>query len=525
MLRNVVLIGFMGTGKTVIGKRLARELGYEFVDTDSLIEEQEGQSVSEIFRNLGEAHFRKVEKRVIHQVSDRDGIVVATGGGAVLDPDNVAALRKRGLMIGLAAQRQAILSRLEGQGDRPLLNTQDREGEVRRLLKHRRPFYAQADNRLDTDRMSVGQATRKIQHWLTTRLSHRVSVKLPQNPYEIEIGWGILEAIGHRLTRLGLGQKVAVVTNPLVRRIYGATVLRSLKKGGFDTFLIEIPDGERFKTARWISHIYDALIQHKFERGSCLMALGGGVIGDLTGFAAATYLRGISYIQVPTTLVAQVDSSIGGKAGFNHPQAKNLIGAFYQPRFVFTDVKVLETLDRRNFISGLAEVIKYGMIADAELFYFLEKYLPKIIDLNRYYLLPAIRRSCEIKAQVVQEDEREGGRRKILNYGHTLGHALEAATAYKRYLHGEAISIGMVFAARLAHDLGLCTQKTVHQQETLLARAGLPVGLPKHKPADILKAMTYDKKVKEGEIHFVLADRIGHVQVRSVKQAQIRDLL
>jgi len=462
---------------------------------------------------------------VIRQVSDREGIVVATGGGVVLDPDNVTALCQRGLLISLAAQPHTILSRLKGQGDRPLLNTQDRMGEVKRLLSYRSAYYDHADYTLETDRSSVSQATRKIQQWLITRLSHRVNVKLPQNPYEIEIGWGILGAIGERLTHLGLGQKVAVVANPLVRKIYGATVLRSLKKEGFSTLLIEIPDGERFKTARWINHIYDALIQHKFERGSCLMALGGGVIGDLTGFAAATYLRGISYIQVPTTLVAQVDSGIGGKTGVNHPQGKNLIGAFYQPRFVFTDVKVLETLDRQNFISGLAEVIKYGIIADSELFCFLERHLPEIVDLNRYYLLPAIRRSCEVKAQVVQEDEREGDRRKILNYGHTLGHALEAVTAYKRYLHGEAISIGMVFAARLAHDLGLCTQKTVHQQEALLARAGLPVALPKHRPADILKAMTYDKKVREGEIHFVLADRIGHVQVRSVKQAQIRSLL
>ncbi len=330
---------------------------------------------------------------------------------------------------------------------------------------------------------------------------------------------------GERLRHLGLDQKVAVVTHPVVRKLYGSPVLRSLKKASFRTSLIEVPDGERFKTTRWVNGIYDELVRNKFERQSCLVALGGGVIGDMTGFVAATYLRGIPYVQVPTTLAAQVDSSIGGKTGVNHSLGKNLIGAFYQPRLVYTDVKVLESLDRRNFISGLAEMVKYGVIADVEFFNFLERYLPQIIAKNPYYLLPAIRRSCEIKAQVVQEDEREGELRKILNYGHTLGHALETVTSYRRYLHGEAISIGMVFAARLAYDLGLCDKKTVQGQETLLARAGLPISLPQNSPSSILEAMSHDKKVKQGEIHFILADKIGHVLIRKIKASQIRRLL
>ena len=525
MLKNVVLTGFMGTGKTVVGKSLAAELGYDFVDTDRLIEQKTGQSISEIFRDYGEAHFRKVEKEVIRQLSSREGLVMATGGGAVMDPENVASLRQKGWLICLTAQPETILTRLKEHPDRPLLNSSDRLSEIQRLLNIRRPFYDRVDYTIETDCMSVRRVTSKIRKWLTTQLSHRIQVTLPQNPYEIEIGWEILEALGERLARLGLGQKMAVVTNPLVKRLYGATVLRSLKKAGFKTLFIEVPDGERFKTTRWVSGIYDRLIHHKFERESCLIALGGGVIGDMTGFAAATYLRGIPFIQVPTTLAAQVDASIGGKTGVNHPLGKNLIGAFYQPRLVYTDAKVLETLDKRNFISGLAEVIKYGVIADADFFIFLESALPEIIALNPHYLLPAIWRSCEIKAQVVQEDEREGGQRKILNYGHTLGHALEAVTGYRKYLHGEAISIGMVFAAKLAYDLGLCDQKTLHRQETLLAHTGLPVTLPKVSPAEILETMSHDKKVKGGEIHFVLANQIGHVLVRSVKPAQIKKLL
>ncbi len=525
MLTNVVLTGFMGTGKTVVGKSLAEKLNYGFVDTDRLIEQEAGQSISQIFRHSGEAYFRRVEKDVIRKLSGREGLVVAVGGGAVLDPENRASLRRQGLLVCLGAQPRTILSRLRGQKDRPLLDTSNRFGEIQRLLRHRLPFYDKADYIVQTDRTSVPQIVRKIQEWFIMKLSHRIEVPLPQNPYKIEIGWGILGNLGERLRHLGLGQKVAVVTHPVVRRLYGNPVLRSLKKAGFKTSLIEIPDGERFKTTRWINRIYDELVQNKFERQSCLVSLGGGVIGDMTGFAAATYLRGIPYVQMPTTLAAQVDSSIGGKTGVNHPLGKNLIGAFYQPRLVYTDVKVLESLDRRNFISGLAEVVKYGVIADAEFFNFLERCLPQILAQNPNYLLPAIRRSCEIKAQVVQEDEREVGRRKILNYGHTLGHALEAVTSYRRYLHGEAISIGIAFAARLAYDLDLCDQKTVQRQETLLARAGLPISLPKNSPAEILEAMSHDKKVKDGEMHYILADQIGHVLIRKVKASQIRKLL
>ncbi|MCI0529558.1 MAG: 3-dehydroquinate synthase [Nitrospira sp.] len=525
MLINVVLTGFMGTGKTVVGKSLAQELDYEFVDTDCLIEQEAGQSISQIFRRSGEAYFRRVEKDVIRKLSGREGLVMATGGGAILDPENMASLSRQGLLVCLNAHPRTIVARLKGQKDRPLLDPSDRFNKIQRLLKHRLPFYNQADYIIQTDRMSVPQIVRKLQEWFFMQLSHRVKVTLPQDPYEIQVGWRILDRLGEQLKHLGLGQKVGVVTNPVVRKLYGSLVLKSLKKTSFRTSLIEIPDGERFKTTRWANVIYDELIRNKFERQSCLVALGGGVIGDMTGFAAATYLRGIPYVQVPTTLAAQVDASIGGKTGVNHPLGKNLIGAFHQPRLVYADVKVLESLDRRSFISGLAEVVKYGVIADAEFFNFLERHLSQIIGQNPCYLLPAIRRSCEIKAQVVQEDEREGGLRKILNYGHTLGHALEAVTSYRRYLHGEAISIGMVFAARLAYDLGLCDKVTVQRQEALLAKIGLPISLPKDSPSSILEAMSHDKKVKQGEIHFVLADKIGHVLIRKVKASQIRRLL
>jgi 3-dehydroquinate synthase len=255
------------------------------------------------------------------------------------------------------------------------------------------------------------------------------------------------------------------------------------------------------------------------------VALGGGVIGDLGGFVAATYLRGVPYVQVPTTLAAQVDASIGGKTAVNHPLGKNLIGAFHQPRLVFSDIQVLSTLSRREYLSGLAEVIKYGVIADAAFFKFLEKEIESIVKREESALRHAIRRSCEIKASVVQEDEREGDRRRILNYGHTLGHALEAVTGYRRYLHGEAVSIGMGFAARLARNLGFCDRETENRQVRLIQRAGLPAVLPKTRIADILRAMKVDKKVKDGSIHFVLADKIGHVLIQPLSAKEVTGLL
>lgn len=274
-----------------------------------------------------------------------------------------------------------------------------------------------------------------------------------------------------------------------------------------------------------MARLYDFLISQRFERGSCLVALGGGVIGDLVGFTAATYLRGIPYIQIPTTLAAQVDAGIGGKTAVNHPMGKNLIGAFYQPRLVLIDTQVLKTLSQREYISGLSEVVKYGVIADAAFFKFLEDRMAEILRLEDATLCQVIKRSCEIKAQVVSEDEREQGKRKILNYGHTLGHAVEAITRYRRYLHGEAVAMGMVFAARLARRLRLCDDETVERQTSLIQRTGLPVSLPKLQVADILKSMRLDKKVRINQIHFMLPEAIGKVTIRSVEMPLIRQLL
>ena len=344
---------------------------------------------------------------------------------------------------------------------------------------------------------------------------HVVKVSLGERSYDIVIGVK-LEELGSRMEGLRTGKKVAVVTNPTVNKLYGARVLRNLSSAGFQAMPVEVPDGEQYKTIDWVNAVYTALLINTFDRRSPLVALGGGVIGDLTGFAAATYMRGVPFIQVPTTLLAMVDSSVGGKTGVNHPMGKNMIGAFYQPRLVLMDLDTLRTLPKEEFLSGMAEVIKYGVIADRELFDYLDKNREKVLGLEPGPLAHVVRRCCEIKAGVVSKDEREGGLRAILNFGHTVGHAVETAENYTRR-HGEAVAIGMVYASRLAHRTGLCDASVPERVEKLITSYGLPANLSalSRKPsvAELINAMQVDKKAEGGKVRFVLPKEIGEVIV------------
>jgi len=270
-----------------------------------------------------------------------------------------------------------------------------------------------------------------------------IRVELAERSYDIAIGTNVLKKIKDNLKSFDLSPKIAIVSNPTVFSLYGKTVLNAIKKARFDAVTVIIPDGETYKDLMWLQHIYKELLTHKLDRSSALIALGGGVVGDITGFAASTYMRGISYIQIPTTLLAQVDSSVGGKTGVNHKLGKNMIGTFWQPRLVWIDVDTLKTLPKKELVAGIAEVIKYGVIYDEALFHTLEAKKDKILNLDRKVLVHIIKRSCEIKADVVSKDERESGLRSILNFGHTIGHAIETATDYKKYLHGEAVALGM----------------------------------------------------------------------------------
>jgi 3-dehydroquinate synthase len=355
-----------------------------------------------------------------------------------------------------------------------------------------------------------------------------VPVQLGNRSYAIKIAPALLKTIGGECTRMKFAEHCAIITDKNAGKYFAKAVFDSLVRAGFSPSLITVAAGETAKSLRTVEHCYDQLAAHRLERKSFIVALGGGVVGDLAGFVAATYLRGIPFVQIPTTLLAQVDSSVGGKTGVNLRAGKNLAGAFYQPRLVLCDLDTLKTLPEREFRAGLAEVIKYGIIYDAGLFAKLERDLPKILKRERNTLAPIIARCCEIKAEVVSQDETESGLRAILNFGHTIGHAIENGFGYGKFLHGEAISIGQVAEAKISEKvLGLPT-RDARRIESLFRDAGLPTQIeinPQQKKK-LFEAMRLDKKTIGGEIKFVLARRIGKVEFgQKVLTAAVDDVL
>lgn len=342
-----------------------------------------------------------------------------------------------------------------------------------------------------------------------------VRVKLKERSYDICIGSNILSDIGSRLKPLKTSPKTAIISNPTVFKLYGRKVRDSIKRAGFNVKTVIVPDGEKYKDINTVQKIYGELLKHRLDRKSALIALGGGVIGDITGFVASTYMRGIDYIQVPTTLLAQVDSSVGGKTGVNHGLGKNMIGTFYQPRLVWVDIDTLKTLPERELLAGLAEVIKYGVIWDKKLFDFLEDNQRKIFYLHKDVISRIVTRSCEIKAAVVSKDEREAGLRAVLNYGHTVGHAIETVTKYKKFLHGEAVAIGMNIEARLAEMAGLLKIHDMLRIQALIGSFCLPSEAPNNLNINSLMAsMQLDKKAVAGELKFILPEKIGKARIQ-----------
>ena len=343
-----------------------------------------------------------------------------------------------------------------------------------------------------------------------------IKVDLGSQSYDICVRSGGLDQLGTQMSELNLGKKVLLVSNQSIFRHYGEKAATALESAGFEVSTCILPPGEQYKTLNSVQKIYGAALANRLERSSTMVALGGGVVGDMTGFAAATWLRGINVVQVPTSLLAMVDAAIGGKTGVNHPLGKNLIGAFHQPRLVLIDPDVLKTLPAREFRSAMAEVIKYGVIWDAELFGMLEK--SKRLDQMRYVkadlLAEILLRSCQAKADVVSKDEKESGLRAILNYGHTIGHAVESLTGYKLVNHGEGVALGMAASSRLAVELGMWDTECDGRQLNLIAKAALPVKLPTGLDVEeILKSLQLDKKVQDGKVRFVLPVRLGEAAV------------
>jgi 3-dehydroquinate synthase len=538
---NIFLVGLMGAGKTTIGRVLARRLNMRFIDSDHEIETRTGASVPWIFEIEGEPSFRRREADVIRGLTAGSGIVLATGGGAVLNADSRALLAERGTVIYLRASINSILQRTAQDKNRPLLQTADPRRKLEDLMAQREPLYREiADLVIDTGRPNVQSMVQTILDQLTARDNARmrsaskttmneepcisIDVELGDRSYPILIGRGLLDD-GALLTRHinsgGNRGKVAIVTNTTVAPLYLDKVVAPLRAAGRDVVTIILPDGEEFKNWHSLNLVFDALLAAKCDRQTTLVALGGGVIGDLTGFAASSYMRGVPFVQIPTTLLAQVDSSVGGKTGINHPLGKNMIGAFYQPRVVIADTATLDTLPARELSAGLAEVIKHGAILDAPFFDWIEANIGKLVGRDHDALAYAIARSCEIKSDVVKRDEREGGLRAVLNFGHTFGHAIEAGMGYGAWLHGEAVGCGMVMAADLSRRLGLIDIAAVERMRALVAAAGLPVVAPDLGLARWIELMEVDKKNEGGAIKFILLKPLGSPSVAGAPREQL----
>ncbi|HJW54016.1 MAG TPA: bifunctional shikimate kinase/3-dehydroquinate synthase AroKB [Burkholderiaceae bacterium] len=543
MIGNIFLVGLMGAGKTTVGRALAKKLNKRFIDSDHEIEARTGASISWIFEIEGEESFRQREADVIRDLTGQEGIVLATGGGAILREENRALLKARGTVIYLRASVNSILQRTSHDKSRPLLRTANPRQRIEELARAREPLYCDvADVIIETGRPNVqslvqsilaqlkpvapgsaavspASTSHSVEHSMTSQQSAAIHLRvdLGERSYPITIG-GALFSDTELVSRHIPGQRVAVVTNTIVGPLYLEHVVKTLIAAGKQVTPIVLPDGEEEKNWANLMRIFDVLLAEKCDRRTTLLALGGGVIGDMTGFAAATYMRGVPFVQMPTTLLAQVDSSVGGKTGINHPLGKNMIGAFYQPQAVIADTATLATLPQRELSAGLAEVIKYGVIIDAVFFDWIEANIAKLVAREPAALAHAIRRSCEIKADVVRQDEREGGLRAILNFGHTFGHAIEAGLGYGEWLHGEAVGCGMVMAADLSCRLGYIDAVAKARIAALVKAAGLPVIAPDLGIERWLECMQIDKKNEGGQIRFILAKPLGSPVITAVPQ-------
>lgn len=525
----------MGSGKTTVGRALAKKLNKRFIDSDHEIEARTGASIPLIFEIEGEESFRQREAEVIRDLTAQQDIVLATGGGAILNADSRAFLKSRGTVVYLRASTSSILQRTSHDKNRPLLQTADPRARIEELSLQREPYYREvAHITVETGRPNVQLLVQTILNQLelltnappdSARLNPDMSTQQPapiilpvdlgDRSYPIAIGRSLISDAGRIAQHVG-GQRVAIVTNTVVGPLYLDKLTRTLTAAGKQVIPIVLPDGEEEKNWGNLMRIFDVLLAEKCDRKTTLIALGGGVVGDMAGFAAATYMRGVPFIQVPTTLLAQVDSSVGGKTGINHPLGKNMIGAFYQPQAVIADTATLETLPPRELSAGLAEVIKHGAIIDAEFFDWIEANIGKLVARDPQALAYAIQRSCEIKADVVRQDEREGGLRAILNFGHTFGHAIEAGLGYGKWLHGEAVGCGMVMAADLSHRLGFIDAHAKARIGALVKAAGLPTVAPDLGAGRWLELMQVDKKNEGGEIKFILVKPLGTSIVMTV---------
>jgi shikimate kinase / 3-dehydroquinate synthase len=533
--RSIVLVGLMGAGKTSIGRRLAARLGLPFRDADAEIELAAGCTVPELFSRYGERAFRDGERRVIRRLLAGDPLVLAFGGGAFMDPETRATTRAEAVSVWLRCPLHTLVRRVSGRDHRPLLVDADPADVLQRLIDQRYPVYAEADVIIDCgDESADATTTQVLEAVLAWQPPRRLSVVLPSTTYDVVIGDDLLLRAGALLAPVLPQKRAVVVTDTTVADLHLPTLQRGLAATGFATQQIVVPVGEASKSLQSYLAVVDQLLEARIERRTTIIALGGGVVGDLAGFAAATVLRGVPFVQIPTTLLSQVDSSVGGKTAVNTPQGKNLVGAFYQPRMVLADTATLGTLPPRELRAGYAEIAKAGLIGDAAFFAWCERHGAGVVGGDRDAQAEAIKRACAFKAAVVGDDEREekpSDGRALLNLGHTFGHALEAEYGYGGgLLHGEGVAVGLGLAFRLSARLGHCSREDAERVVSHVADVGLPAELSmlnrRISAATLIGHMRRDKKVRDGALNFVLARGIGQAfTAADVPIAAVTELL
>ena len=527
--KNIALTGLMGSGKSSVGKALAKLLQLKFVDTDALIEAKEGQSINKIFSERGEKYFRDLESKIIEEVCDEENQIISLGGGAVVNKKNRALIRKNCKLVALVADPKDLYERVKRRKDRPLLNQgEDQLLTLERLWLERKPAYYDSDLQLETSGKSIDSVANEIISLLklSAPKTEVLKVDIPRKNAFYSIRFADLPSLNlgeNNIDKLKLGKQILILTQAPVAKHYLQTVVKQLSHD-FKLHTLIIEDGESAKNFFTYQLIIQKLLSLKFERKDTLIALGGGVVGDLAGFAASTYYRGIHYIQIPTTLLAMIDSSVGGKTAINVPEGKNLIGTFYQPNLVHIDVDNLQTLSDREFKSGLGEMVKYALLGakwdpllkSSESFLnFIAVNTRAILSKDHDVLKQAIEHCLRIKTQIVIEDETERNLRMYLNLGHTFGHAIEELTQYQQFSHGEAVTMGIICACYLSEELGCLkpghTDKVINLMENLSLNYRIPSEL---KTKDIINSFKHDKKIEAGISKFVIPkSRIGKVDV------------
>jgi shikimate kinase/3-dehydroquinate synthase len=516
--RSIALVGLMGAGKTSIGRRLAARLGLPFHDADQEIELAAGCTIPELFARYGEAAFRDGERRVIRRLLAGDPMVLAFGGGAFMDPKTREATRAEAVTVWLRCTLPTLVRRVASRDNRPLLQGRDREETLRQLMEVRYPVYAEADVIVDCGDEPPDVTTAGVMSALMDwKPARRLHVVLPSTSYDVVIGDNLLARAGALLAPILPQKRAVVITDQNVAGLHLQTLLDGLAETAISAGSIVVKGGESSKSMDTYLDVVDQLLEARVERRTAVIALGGGVVGDLAGFAAATTLRGLPFIQIPTTLLSQVDSSVGGKTGVNTRRGKNLVGAFYQPKMVLADTGTLGTLPPRELRAGYAEIAKAGLIGDAAFFAWCERYGQDVVTGDREAQAEAIKRACAFKAAVVGDDEREekpNDGRALLNLGHTFGHALEAEYGYDGgLLHGEGVAIGLGLAFKLSARLGLCPPADAERVIAHVAAVGLPADLSmlnrRFSAETLIGHMRRDKKMRDGALHFVLTRGIG----------------